>query len=149
MGASWFGASWTDSSGGGGDGTFAMRADKPLADIPVPTNFAATFRESEWDADLLALTILPQFVSAQINGATWDQAIVLPAPLPITQPIIDELCLLTVTERPEALGEIVQQNQNFQVCWLQFLNLNSGFSPPNVPSDEACRPRQRNDDDGP
>jgi hypothetical protein len=129
FGASWFGASWDSSGGSGGNGTFAMRADQPLAEIPVPTNFAATFRDSEWDPDLLALTILPQFVNAKINGATWDQSIVLPAPLQITQAIIDELCLLAVTERPEALGEIVQQHQNFQVCWLQFLNLTQASHP--------------------
>jgi hypothetical protein len=130
MGSSWFGSSWTDTPvESTGNGTFAMRADQPLADIPVPPNFVAKFRESEWDADLLALTILPQFVSAQIGGMTWDQSIVLPAPLPITQAIIDELCVLAVTDRPEALGEIVQQNQNFQVCWLQFLNLSQASHP--------------------
>jgi hypothetical protein len=130
MGSSWFGSSWMESSvGSGSDGIFAMRADQPLADIPVPPNFAAKFREPEWDADLLALTILPQFVSAQIGGITWDHSIVLPPPLPITQAIIDELCILAVTDRPEALGEIVQQNQNFQICWLQFLNLSQASHP--------------------
>jgi hypothetical protein len=134
MGSAWFGSSgfgsaWTDSSSGAGGVTFAMRADQPLAEIPVPSNFAAKFRESEWDPDLLALTILPQFLSAQVNGQTWDQSIILPAPLPITQAIIDELCLLAVTERPEALGEIVQQHQNFQVCWLQLLNLTEASHP--------------------
>jgi hypothetical protein len=128
MGSAWFGSS-DPADGGSSGGTFAMRADQPLADIPVPPNFAAKFRETEWDPDLLALTILPQFISAQINGQTWDQSIVLPAPLPFTQVIIDELCILAVTERPEALGEIVQQNQNFQVCWLQLLNLTQASHP--------------------
>jgi hypothetical protein len=130
MGSAWFGSSWTDPAyGGSSGGTFAMRADQPLADIPIPPNFAAKFREPEWDPDLLALTILPQFLSAQVNGQQWDQSLVLPAPLPITQAIIDELCILAVTERPEALGEIVQQNQNFQVCWLQLLNLTQASHP--------------------
>jgi hypothetical protein len=129
MGASWMGASWSDSSGGSVGGTFAMRADQPLAEIPVPPNFAAKFREAEWDADLLALTVLPEFLSIQIGGKTWDQSIVLPAPKPITQSIIDELLLLAVTERPEALGEIVQQHQNFQICWLQLLNISQVSHP--------------------
>jgi acid phosphatase (class A) len=124
FGSAWFGSAWTDSSGGGGGTpTFAMRADQPLAEIPVPSNFAAKFRESEWDADLLASTILPDFLKVQIDGKTWDQAIVLPAPKAVTQDIIDKLLLLAVTERPEAMGEIIQQHQNFQICWLQLLNI--------------------------
>jgi hypothetical protein len=129
FGASWFGASWDGSSGGGSSGTFAMRADEPLADIPVPSNFAAIFRDSEWDPDLLALTILPEFVAASLNGQTWDQAVVLPAPLVIDQPMIDELCLRAVTERPEALGEIVQQDQNFQLYWMQLINITPSSHP--------------------
>ena len=35
----------------------AMRTDQPLAEIPVPLNFAAKFREAEWDPDLLASTM--------------------------------------------------------------------------------------------
>ncbi len=124
FGAAWFGAAWADTSGGsGGPATFAMRADQPLAEIPVPPNLAAKFRESEWDADLLASTILPEFLSVKVGPKTWDQSIVLPAPQPITQAIIDELLELAVTERPEALGEIVQQHQNFQICWLQLLSI--------------------------
>jgi hypothetical protein len=130
FGAAWFGAAWADSSGGaGGTPTFAMRADQPLAEIPVPLNLAAKFRESEWDADLLASTILPDFMKVQIGGKTWDQAIVLPPPKAITQNIIDNLLLLAVTERPEAMGEIVQQHQNFQICWMQLLNITQASHP--------------------
>lgn len=129
MGASWFGASWFGASWGGGGGgsggvpTYAMRADQPLADIPVPLNMAAKFRESEFDPDLLAMTILPEFFAANVNGNTWEQAIVLPAPFTITQAMIDELCLRAVTERPEALGEIIQQHENFQLMWMQLINI--------------------------
>lgn len=129
FGAAWFGAAWSDASGGGSTPTFAMRTDQPLAEIPVPLNFAARFREPEWDPDLLASTILPQFLQLQIAGKTWDQSIVLPPPDVITQDMIDKLLLLAITERPEAMGEIVQQHQNFQVCWLQLLNITQASHP--------------------
>ncbi len=129
FGASWFGASWAGTGGGGGPPVFAMRPDQPLADIPVPSKFNAVFRDSEWDADLLALTILPEFVTAQYNGQTWDQAIVLPVPAAINQAMIDELCLRAVTERPEALDEIVQQHENFQVCWMHLINITQSSHP--------------------
>ncbi|HSQ20041.1 MAG TPA: PA-phosphatase, partial [Blastocatellia bacterium] len=139
MGASWFGASWFGSSGfgaswagsggGGGVPVFAMRPDQPLAEIPVPSKFDAVFRESEFDPDLFALTILPEFVTAQVNGKTWDQTISLPAPLVIDQPMIDELCERAVTERPEALEEILQQHENFQVCWMHLINITPSSHP--------------------
>ena len=129
FGSSWFGSSWTDNSGGGGTPTFAMRADHPLAEIPVAPNLAAKFRESEWDADLIASTILPDFLKVQIDGKTWDQAIVLPPPEAVTPDMINNLLLLAVTERPEAMGEIVQQHQNFQLCWMQLLNITQASHP--------------------
>lgn len=39
--------------------------------------------------------------------------------------MIDEILVLAVAERPEALGEIVEENQNFQLRWLQLLNITS------------------------
>lgn len=122
-GASPMGGNWADSAGASGPQVFAMRTDHPLAEIPVPANLAATFRASDWDPDLLALTILPQFMKAKVGTKTWETAITLPAPAAITQPMIDDMLILAITERPDALGEIVQQNQNFQVCWLQLLNV--------------------------
>src|SRR5205814_9993363 len=90
---------------------------------------AGRFRESEVDPDLLSMTVLPEFFAAKVNGNTWEQAIVLPAPLAITQTIIDELCLRAVTERPEALGEIVQQHENFQLVWMQLINITASSHP--------------------
>lgn len=89
-----------------------MQADKPLAEVQVPSDFAAKFRERDWDPDLLSLMILPEFLGVKIAGKIWDQSIVLPAPNAPTQTVIDELLLTAITERPEALSEIVQQHQN-------------------------------------
>src|SRR5687768_3872208 len=130
FGSNWFGSNWAGSSSAAP--VFAMRADRPLAELPhwkVPPDFSAKFRDRDWDPDLLALTILPQFVVASIGGQTWDQSIAIPAPTTVTQAMLDELAVLAVTERPEALGEIVQQHQNFQLCWLQLLNIDQGSQP--------------------
>lgn len=133
FGSSWFGSSWSGSSGDAGGGTFAMRADQPLAAFKIPLTPAmeaiAKFRDRDWDPDLLALEILPQFLNARINGQSWDQAVTLPAPSQITQQMIDELLILAVTERPEAMGEILQEAQNFQICWLQLLNISRATHP--------------------
>jgi hypothetical protein len=90
FGANWFGANWTGS--GPGSPIFPMRADQPLAAYHVTPDFNAQFRKSEWDPDLLALEILPQFVTKKIQNQTWDQKVTIPPPTtPITQAMIDEL----------------------------------------------------------
>ena len=73
--------------------------------------------------------ILLEFLGVKIAGKTWDQSIVLPAPNAPTQTVIDELLLTAITERPEAFGEIVQQHQNFQLCWQLLLNINAASHP--------------------
>jgi len=130
FGSSWFGSSWSGSSGGSpGFDVFVTRDDHPLAETPVPLHSAAKFRDRDWGAEWISMTILPQFMAAKINGQTWDQAIVLPAPLVVTQQMIDELLVLAVTERPQALPEIIQENQNFQLCWMQLLNITPNSHP--------------------
>ena len=47
----------------------------------------------------------------------------------MTQQEIDELLVLAVTERPEAMGEIVNQHSNQQNCFMQLLMMNSGTHP--------------------
>src|SRR5215204_6267004 len=129
MGAGWFdmGAGWVDR-GGGGAPIFPTRADRPLADFKIPPNPAATFGKDSkrWDPDLFALSILPEFFS--IKDATdriWKDRIDIPAPAPLdSQAMLDELqqvIILGVTERPQSLSEIIQQDQNMQLCWLQLL----------------------------
>jgi membrane-associated phospholipid phosphatase len=142
MGSGWFGSGWFDtlgsgwqevlSSGGSDVPVFAMRVDRPLADVPLTSyNFAATFPDRDWDPDLLALTILPQFLAVQLGGQTWDQAVIaaLPGPTPITPATISTMLIDAVTERPESLGEIVQQHNNFQVTFLQLLNMSHASHP--------------------
>jgi acid phosphatase (class A) len=139
-----------------------MRDDAPLASEPVTSNFAARFRESEWDSDLLALTILPQFLGVSNPPATTPFPTVQPITLlalvppnpaavgtwdvsaiaalttgggptsPITQPMIQDLLLKTVTDRPQALGEILQEHNNFQVRYLHLLNISGASHPKTV-----------------
>lgn len=131
FGGNWFGGNWTSGSGGGG-GTpvFAMRADRPLAEIAVTRVPNAKFREAEWDPDLRAMAILPEFLAMRIGGKDWQTAVALPPPTyPVTATMIDQLLVLAVAERPEALGEIAEENQNFQLRWLQLLNISPTSHP--------------------
>lgn len=134
FGAGWFdglGAGWTDTSGGSGSpSVFAMRADRPLAENPVPSNFNAQYPANAWDPDLVSLLILPEFLALTTPGGQPSyQAINVPPRPVIAQADIDQMLELAVTERPEALGEIVQQHQNFQVCWLQLLMITRNSHP--------------------
>ncbi|MGY3589151.1 hypothetical protein ACVIGB_001893 [Bradyrhizobium sp. USDA 4341] len=135
MGGNWFGSgfggNWTGGSGGGNaTPVYAMRADRPLAEIAIPRAYNAEFKEAEWDPDLRATAILPEFLAQQIGGQHWQAAVALPPPTyPVTTQMIDELLVLAVAERPEALGEIVEEDQNFQLRWLQLLNINAASYP--------------------
>lgn len=131
FGGNWFGGNWTGGSGGG-DGTpvFAMRADRPLAEIAILRDYNAKFRDAEWDPDLLAMAVVPQFLMQRINGQDWQQAVALPPPTyPVTAATIDQLLVLAIAERPEALGEIVEEHQNFQLRWLQLLSIGRASHP--------------------
>jgi hypothetical protein len=129
MGAGWMGAGWADAGAGGGSPGFVTRADHPLAEIQVPSNFAAKYPDKAWDADLHSMLILPQFFTLKVNNQAWDQAITVPPPVAPTQAEIDDLLILAVTERPEAMGEIVSQHQAQQNCFLQLLMMNSSTHP--------------------
>jgi acid phosphatase (class A) len=123
-GANWFGANWT-GGGGGGVPVFAMRADAPLAEQTITPHYTAKFQDRDWDADFVAQLILPEFLATN-----WKAGITVPPPTyPVTPAMINRLLLLAVTERPEALGEILQQHQNFQLCWMQLLNMDAGSHP--------------------
>ncbi len=142
FGSGWFGSGWSDGlgsgwTGGGGGGTmpvFAMRADRPLADVVVgPHNLNAKFPQQAWDADLLALTVMPEFlVQKNAQGKDWQAATIaaLPGPTsPITPNMIQDMIMKAVTERPEAMGEIVQEHSNFQARYLQLLSMSSQSHP--------------------
>jgi hypothetical protein len=98
FGGSWFGGSWVDPSAvaSGGTPVFAMRADQPLAakkssNGHPPLNLNAKFGAHEWDADLLALMVLPEFMAMKIGGKTWEDAIVLPPPDTVTEAALADL----------------------------------------------------------
>lgn len=142
LGAGWFdptGAGWSDSGRGGRPASFAMRSDQPLADLrPIPMYVGAKFPldDRRWDPDLLALEILHEFLDVDdgAGGKAWKKvAGLLPAfPPNNSQAVADEikqLLIRAVTERPEALGEIMEQDQSFQVGLLHLLMIN-GLSHP-------------------
>ena len=136
QGGGWQGGGWL--GGGGAEGMYAMRYDRPLVaeDVSPDGNSAPTFPLHAWDDDLFALTFLPDFFTAQVNDGgvqkTWDQFITL-GPFPnvvlpggavgANDDSIDDLRILAVTERPEAMREIVNQHQNQQLCFMQLLTM--------------------------
>jgi PAP2 superfamily protein len=133
QGSGWLGSGWI----GGGGGLYAFRADKPFADIKIekPFNFKVPYPEKRWDPDLYALRILPEFFSIKdAAGNDWKARIG-----PVTdwrtfsdadvENEINDLLILAVTERGEALHEIIQQASNFQVGWLHLLMIDQGTHP--------------------
>jgi PAP2 superfamily len=144
QGGGWQGGGW--AGGGGSEGMYAMRADRPLVaeDVSTPPpadgNTAPKFPRTAWDNDLFALTFLPDFFTATVGSPakTWDQYITLnPFPNVVmpngtgaaTDDKIDDLRILAVTERPEAMGEILNQHQNQQLCFMQLLTMSAGSHP--------------------
>jgi hypothetical protein len=141
MGSGWFdamGSGWSDSGASRpGTPTFPMASDSPLADDPIhPFYKQAQFPESAWDPDLYALNILPEFLGSgmTINGAAVNTtagtaAITIDPPPTITNIMINDLIEKAITIRPQRIAEIVQQDQNFQICWLQLLMMTRSSHP--------------------
>ena len=138
QGGGWQGGGWT---GGGSEGSYAMRADRPLAAEDLNPDFNGTpkFPRGAWDGDLFALHFLPDFLTAKVSGKTWNQAITINQTIPnvvmpggVVSPgddSIDDLRILAVTERPEAMGEILNQHQNQQLCFMQLLMMTASSHP--------------------
>jgi acid phosphatase (class A) len=139
QGGGWQGGGWM--SGGGGEGLYAMRADQPLVSKDADATFKATaFPKHYWDSDLYALTILPDFFTATVGGQSWHQYITVDPPpvvreqgyvptVPPHEDSIDDLRILAVTERPEAMGEILNQANNQQLCFMQLLMMTQNSHP--------------------
>jgi hypothetical protein len=140
MGAGWIdevGGSWFDAVGGTDAGlphTFAMRADHPMVADDIKPNAHPFFPPHGWDGDLYALTILPDFLKAEYGGMSWEKYLIEqigdPPDVILSGPrgqgddakdSIDEMRILAVTQRPEALGEILNQNKRLQLCFLQLM----------------------------
>ena len=86
MGGGWFdamGGGWIDSGAASAFQTFAMRADRPLVADDTPTFMNPKYPIHAWDSDLMALTFLPQFFTAKVNGQSWDQVIKIGPPPPV------------------------------------------------------------------
>lgn len=143
MGGGWFdglGGGWFDAVGGatdsagGGTHTFAMRADRPMVadDIDLTPNQYPNFPAYGWDSDMYAVTFLPDFMAATYGGKSWEEYLIEAIGWPPdvilsgsggapTDDRIDDLRRFAVTERPEAMGEILSQNKNQQLCFLQLM----------------------------
>jgi acid phosphatase (class A) len=124
-----------------------MRADRPLVaeDVSAPPppdgNPNPKFPLKAWDSDLFALTFLADFFTAAVGGKTWagweTDIINAMGPFPaVVMPggggggdKIDDLRILAVTERPEAMGEILNQHQNQQLCFMQLLTMTATSHP--------------------
>jgi membrane-associated phospholipid phosphatase len=129
-----------------------MRADRPLvqedvAQPPPPDgNPNPSFPLKAWDSDLFALTFLGDFFTAVVAGKRWVGAsswetdiinaltpfpnvVVPPAVATPADDSIDDLRILAVTERPEAMGEILNQHQNQQLCFMQLLMMTATSHP--------------------
>jgi PAP2 superfamily len=147
QGGGWQGGGW--AGGGGSEGMYAMRTDRPLVaeDVSLPPppdgNPNPRFPLTAWDSDLFSLTFLPEFFTAAVQGntwAVWEQniiaamgpfpAVIMPGGVvPPNADSIDDLRILAVTERPEAMGEIVNQAQNQQLCFMQLLTMTATSHP--------------------
>jgi hypothetical protein len=142
QGGGWQGGGW--AGGGGSEGMYAMRPDRPLVeeDVSPDGNTAPKFRLAAWDDDLFALTFLPDFFTTTVTdgGAqkTWEQFIsignfpnvVMPGNVAVPpDDSIDDLRILAVTERPQAMGEILNQHQNQQLCFMHLLSMTAGSHP--------------------
>jgi membrane-associated phospholipid phosphatase len=148
QGGGWQGGGW--AGGGGSDGMYAMRFDRPLVaeDVSVPPppdgNPNPRFPLTAWDSDLFSLTFLPDFFTApSVGGSTWAAweqiiianmgpfpAVIMPGGVvPPGADSIDDLRILAVTERPEAMGEIINQAQNQQLCFMQLLTMTATSHP--------------------
>ena len=168
QGGGWQGGGW--AGGGGSEGLYAMRTDRPLVaeDVSLPPpadgNLAPTFPLKAWDNDLFALTFLGDFFTAVVAGKTWVGAsswetdiitaltpfpnvVVPPAVATPADDSIDDLRILAVTERPEAMGEILNQHQNQQLCFMQLLMMTATSHPAHIFRDETGCPRRRGGDD--
>jgi acid phosphatase (class A) len=147
QGGGWQGGGW--AGGGGSEGMYAMRTDRPLVaeDVSVPPppdgNLNPRFPLTAWDSDLFALTFLADFFTVLSGGnawAVWEQNIInalTPFPNVVVPPAvgtpaddnIDDLRILAVTDRPEAMGEILNQHQNQQLCFMQLLTMTASSHP--------------------
>jgi hypothetical protein len=137
QGGGWQGGGWA----GGGEGLYTMRPDRPLVSEDLTPDFNSTpkYPPGAWDSDLFALHFLPDFFAAKVSGKTWDQAITVNPTIPkVVMPggvvsagddSIDDLRILAVTERPEAMGEILNQHQNQQLCFMQLLMMTASSHP--------------------
>ena len=138
QGGGWQGGGWAS---GGGDGLYTTRPDRPLfaEDLQPDFNANPKYPAHAWDADLFALHFLPEFFTAKVSGQTWDKAITVDKTLPkVVMPggtvapgddSIDDLRILAVTERPEAMGEILNQHQNQQLCFMQLMMMTASSHP--------------------
>src|SRR3954465_9527773 len=144
FGSTWsgFGSTWAPGGGGGGSGVpaFAMDETRPLTvddSSPLNTNITE-FPRSYWNADMLAQIGVIQFLALQDwageierNVPSFDPVVRanIFSPVNVKNEIVALQEHLSGKERMSARDEILQQDQNFQVYWLQLMTISRTSHP--------------------
>ena len=157
-------AGWRWAGGGGSEGMYAMRTDRPLVaeDVSTPP---ADGNSSQISASRPGTAICSRLPFCRISsrprsaGKTWDQRDHgsnhhLPSRYPVVatgsrdgDDSIDDLRILAVTERPEAMGEILNQASEPAAVLHAAPDDDRDFASPHIFRDEAGRSRRRGGDD--
>ena len=161
QGGGWQGGGW--AGGGGSEGLYAMRADRPLVaeDVrnPAARRHSQHFRLMPGTAICLRSLFCRISSRPTVAGKTWacrcnhNQRWTIPNRCyarwrcAAGDDRIDDLRILAVTERPEAMGEILNQHQNQQLCFMQLLMMTATSHPDNIFRDETGCSRRRSGDD--
>jgi hypothetical protein len=140
LGNSWFGNSW--GPGGGNGGAFAMTEadDSFLVNQGYALSKAATlpdFPISYWNTDMLAQLAILEFVRldwckeieenvAYFKKEKREELFALPN---VTAEINSLRMHITGEHRAAARAEIIQQDQNFQLYWLQAMMMSQSSHP--------------------
>jgi hypothetical protein len=115
-------------SGGGAGWTFADRVDLPFiseGSLAQQRLNVGSFGDRRWAPEWAAWLTLADFATTG-----WQARIAVdPPPTPPTEQEMSDLVTMAVDERPDALGEIVSQDQEFMSYFLVLLNMTPGSHP--------------------
>jgi membrane-associated phospholipid phosphatase len=136
LGNSWFGNSW--GSGGGNGGMFSMNeTESLLTDAKALNPNLEQFSPGYWNRDLLAQIGVIQFmdlswkdeINRQVHCFQPEELKRIFSAAYTAKEIDDLQIFATGRERRNACMEIIQQDKNFQVYWLQLMMMSPGSHP--------------------
>jgi hypothetical protein len=141
LGSSWFGSSWGGPAAGGAFvSAFAIDETKPMTvDDTSPLHTDITeFPRGYWNADMLAQLGVIQFLGIkdwakeiEKNVPSYDPKKLkeILSPANVKNEIMALQSYLAGKERMSARDEIIQQDQNFQLYWLQMMTMSRTSHP--------------------